>query len=100
MNFVDYFYLNNSYISQIKHYHYSSISYLISCLLFSVKNPKWKGYHVNPFKATELRSPALNEPILYDYHNNDLFQFDTINIVFAKDLPVELKTNKYCKIVN
>jgi hypothetical protein len=64
-------------------------------LLFSIKNSKWKGYHINPFKAKDLSSTLLNESISYEYHNKELFEFDTINIVFEKDLPNELQKNKY-----
>jgi hypothetical protein len=64
-------------------------------LLFSIKNLKWKGYNINPFKARDLSSTLLNEPVSYEYHNKELFDFDTINIVFEKDLPKELQKNKY-----
>ena len=64
-------------------------------LLFSIKNSKWKGYNINPFKAKDLSSTLLNEPVSYEYHNKELFDFDTVNIVFEKDLPKELQKNKY-----
>lgn len=64
-------------------------------LLFSIKNPKWKGYNVNPFKSSDYESNELLEPISYDYHTNKLFNHKTINIVFENDLPEVLKKNKY-----
>jgi hypothetical protein len=65
-------------------------------LLFTIKNPKWKGYNVNPFKAVDLNAEVINEPVDYDYHNDKLFMCNNIiNIVFAKDLPKLLQKNKY-----
>ncbi len=65
-------------------------------LLFTIKSPKWKGYHVNPFKAVDYNADSIDEPIIYDYHNDKLFMCDNIiNIVYAKDLPKPLQKNKY-----
>jgi hypothetical protein len=63
-------------------------------LLFSIKDPKWKGYNVNPFKAHDYESKELLEPISYNYINT-LFMHKVINIVFESDLPTVLKKNKY-----
>ncbi len=64
-------------------------------LCFSIKNIKWDGYNVNPFKAVEHKSLQLNEPISYEYQTNELFAYNKINIVFASDLPNDLRKNKY-----
>ncbi len=64
-------------------------------LCFSIKNIRWDGYNVNPFKSNEHKSPQLNEPISYEYQTNELFAYNKINIVFASDLPNDLRKNKY-----
>lgn len=64
-------------------------------LQFSVDKVYWDGYDINPFKARDLKSPSINETIQYTFHNNNLFSYTSINIVFANDLPKELKSNKY-----
>lgn len=66
-----------------------------SPLLFTIKQNKWKGYHLNPFKSQNHQSDSLNEPIEYIYNVNDLFTHNKINIVFAEDLPPLLQKNKY-----
>jgi hypothetical protein len=68
-------------------------------LLFDIKDVKWKGYDVNPFNATDYNSAQLAEPISYVYHDKELFHKyghkTSFNIVFARDLPQELRGNKY-----
>lgn len=64
-------------------------------LMFSLKDIKWEGYNVNPFKSSNHKSTQLNEPVSYQYHTNELFTWNTINIVFASDLPKDLIKNKY-----
>lgn len=64
-------------------------------LLFDIVDPKWSGYNINPFKATDYNSPQLDEPISYEYHTANLFAYKSINIVFASDLPKDLSKNKY-----
>lgn len=67
-------------------------------ILFSVKNIKWDGYNTNPFKTKNNNSEQLNEPITYDYYNNNLFEFDKINIAFSSDINVNI--HKYYFIDN
>ena len=64
-------------------------------LLFNIKQNKWKGYNINPFKSQNQQSDSLKEPIEYSYNINDLFTYNKINIVFAQDLPPLLQKNKY-----
>ena len=64
-------------------------------LLFDIKESKWRGYNVNPFKCFDYTSSELDEPISYDYTTSKLFMCKTINIVFENDLPRELQKNKY-----
>lgn len=65
-------------------------------LLFDIANKKWDGYNVNPFKARDIMSPQLDEPVEYEYHNQDLFiGYKYVNIVFSSDLPKNLAKNKY-----
>jgi hypothetical protein len=66
-------------------------------ILFGIKDIKWDGYNVNPFKATDHKSDQLDEPVSYAYHNKELFnRYKTsLNIVFASDLPKDLTQNKY-----
>ena len=64
-------------------------------ILFNVKQIFWKGYKVNPFNSTDTNSNELNEPILYNYTNKDLFSYTTVNIVFINDLSPTLQKNKY-----
>jgi hypothetical protein len=63
-------------------------------LLFSIKDSKWKGYNINPFKANNYESKELLEPISYNYVNS-LFMHKVVNVVFESDLPTVLKKNKY-----
>jgi hypothetical protein len=64
-------------------------------LLFSIKDAKWKGYNVNPFKANDYESKELLEPVSYEYHLNMLFMHKVIHIAFESDLPAVLRKNKY-----
>jgi len=64
-------------------------------LLFSINGIKWHGYNVNPFKSVDHTSPSLNEPISYTYKQGLFGNHNNINIVFSKDLPKELRQNKY-----
>jgi hypothetical protein len=64
-------------------------------LLFSINDVKWHGYNVNPFKSVDHTSPSLNEPISYTYKQGLFGNHNNINIVFSKDLPKELRQNKY-----
>jgi len=64
-------------------------------LLFSIKDVKWKGYNVNPFKAHDYESKELLEPVSYEYHLNTLFMHKVIHLVFESDLPPILRKNKY-----
>ena len=64
-------------------------------LLFTIKDKKWKEYNVNPFKSSNHTSDTLNESLQYSYNINELFNYKSINIVFAKDLPVHLRSNPY-----
>lgn len=67
-------------------------------VLFSIKDGKWKGYNINPFKATDHKSEQLNEPIAYEYHSKELFNIyksPSLNIVFSSDMPKDLTKNKY-----
>jgi len=48
---------------------------------FTIKNIKWKGYNINPFKSNDRNAEILKEPIeIID--NNVLFNRDYVNIVF------------------
>lgn len=64
-------------------------------LLFSIKKIYWKGFNINPFNSTDHDSQEINEPISYEFNNYELFTHKIINIVFEKDIPKLLKTNKY-----
>ena len=59
-------------------------------ILFDIKNIKWSGYNVNPFKSINRNSSELNEPIEYKF-NTGLFEYSKINIVFSNDF----EANKY-----
>lgn len=59
-------------------------------LLFDIKNIKWSGYNVNPFKSINRNSPEINDKIEYIY-NKGLFEYSQINIVFSNDF----SGNKY-----
>lgn len=59
-------------------------------LLFNIKNIKWSGYNVNPFKSINRNSPEINEKIEYEF-NKGLFEYSQINIVFSNDF----SGNKY-----
>jgi len=57
---------------------------------FSIKNIKWKGYNVNPFKSNDRNAEILKEPIeIID--NNVLFNRDYVNIVFLSDFQYNIK---------
>jgi len=62
-------------------------------LLFTINNVKWDGYNVNPFKAQNIQIHQRDPE--YIFHDKDLFNYDVVNIVYAKNLPKELKNNKY-----
>jgi hypothetical protein len=67
-------------------------------VLFSIKDGKWRGYNINPFRATDHNSEQLDEPISYEYHSQQLlnsYKSSSLNIVFASDLPKDLAKNKY-----
>ena len=67
-------------------------------VLFSIKKHIWKGYNINPFLSSDNKSPDLNENVQYEFKLNSLFNLQTVNLVFIKDLPVELQDNKYYNI--
>ena len=64
-------------------------------ILFKIKKVFWKGYHINPFFSNDHNSDELNESIQYDYNLQKLFNLTSFNIVFIKDLPSQLKNNRY-----
>jgi len=62
-------------------------------LLFDIKEIYWKGYDVNPLKSKDRASKKLEESIEYINNDNDeLFNNDSINIVFRNDFDYD---NKY-----
>ena len=62
-------------------------------LLFDIKQIYWKGYDVNPLKSKDRASKKLEESIEYINNDNDeLFNNDSINIVFRNDFDYD---NKY-----
>jgi hypothetical protein len=61
-------------------------------ILFNIKEIKWKGYNVNPFKSINRDSKELEKKIEYDY-NTGLFEYSQINIVFSNDF--DFSKNKY-----
>lgn len=63
-------------------------------LLFKIDNVKWSGYNINPFKSTNRQSKELDESINYSFNSTELFNYDSINIIFSNDIQ-ELKNNKY-----
>ena len=61
-------------------------------LLFDIKNIHWSGYNANPFKSKDKNSKQLDEPIEYINNDNDeLFNYDKINIVFRNDFDYDIK---------
>ena len=61
-------------------------------LLFDIKNIHWSGYNINPFKSKDKKSKQLDEPIEYiNNDNNELFNYDKINIVFYNDFNYDIK---------
>ena len=62
-------------------------------ILYDFKTINWDGYSPNPLEATNLKSPKLKDPIIYQY-NNGIFIYSSINIIFEKDFP-DLKNNPY-----
>jgi hypothetical protein len=60
-------------------------------LLFEIDKPKWKGYHVNPFKSKDRNAEELKEPIVYKY-TRGIFDLEHLNIVFFSDFN---EKNKY-----
>jgi hypothetical protein len=63
-------------------------------LLFDIEKKYWKGYNINPLKSTDRKSSEINEPINYLYNTTELFDYNTINIIFNNDNDI-LKDNKY-----
>lgn len=63
-------------------------------LLFDIEKKYWKGYNINPFKSTNRKSDEIKEPINYIYNTNELFDYNTVNIIFNNDNDI-LKDNKY-----
>ena len=62
-------------------------------LLFEIKQIHWKGYDVNPLKSKDRTSKKLEESIEYiNNDNEELFNKDSINIVFRSDFNYD---NKY-----
>lgn len=59
-------------------------------LLFNIKNIKWSGYNINPFKSINRNSSEIDDKIEYVF-NTGLFEYSQINIVFSNDF----SGNKY-----
>ena len=57
---------------------------------FYIKNIKWDGYNVNPFKSKDRNSELLKEPIEI-IENNTLFKRTNVNIVFLSDFEYNIK---------
>ena len=59
-------------------------------LLYDIKDIKWSGYNINPFKSKDRSSETLKEPITIS-NNNGLFKRDNINLVFYNDFSYDIK---------
>jgi len=62
-------------------------------LLFSIEDPKWKGFNNNPLKSSDRSNLIINQPIIYKY-NYGICYFNKLNIIFEDDFP-DLKDNHY-----
>tara|TARA_B100000787_G_scaffold167870_1_gene155480 strand:+ start:22502 stop:27136 length:4635 start_codon:yes stop_codon:yes gene_type:complete len=59
-------------------------------LLYDIKEIKWSGYNVNPFKSKDRSSETLKEPIEIS-NKHGLFKRTNINIVFYNDFNYDIK---------
>ena len=59
-------------------------------LLYDIKEIKWKGYDINPFKSNDRNSDTLKEPIIIT-NKYELFKKTEINLVFYSDFRYDIK---------